>query len=95
MAETIKSKAMAMDGENTGLSVVPYPNPVSDKLFIKTENAGQISSVRLLTPAGKLIYQSQNAAAEVDVRNLAPGMYLLLVTQQDGSQSSHKVIVKK
>lgn len=95
MAETISSKATAIEAEDAGVSVVPYPNPVSDKLFIKAEKAEQIRSVRFLSPTGKLIYQSQNAAAEVDVSRLDPGIYLLLVTRQDGSQSSHKVIVKK
>ena len=94
MTETIKRKADA-GMESEGISVVPYPNPVSDKLFVKAENMEQIRDVRLLTATGKLIHQSQNAAAPMDVRNLAPGMYVLLVTRQDGSQSSHKVIVKK
>ncbi|MDR6808334.1 hypothetical protein J2Y45_005316 [Dyadobacter sp. BE34] len=94
MAETIKRKAMEIS-EESGLSVVPYPNPVSDKLFIKTENMEQIRGVRLLTPTGRLIHQSQNPAAEIDVTSLNPGVYVLLVTRQDGSQSSHKVIVKK
>lgn len=94
MAETIKRKADA-GMESQGISIVPYPNPVSDKLFIKAENMEHIHSVRLLTATGKLIHQSQNAAAPIDVRSLAPGMYVLLITRQDGSQSSHKVIVKK
>jgi hypothetical protein len=95
MAETIKRKALPMEGENDKLSVVTYPNPVSDRLFIKTENPDQIRSVRLLSTGGKLVYQSQSSATEVDVRNLNAGMYVLLVTCQDGTQSSHKVIVKK
>ncbi|MBO9616707.1 MAG: FG-GAP repeat protein [Dyadobacter sp.] len=95
MAETIRRKTTAIDNENAGLSIITYPNPVSDRLYIRTEKADQIRSVRLLTPDGKLSYQSQSGATEVDVRNLAPGMYVLQVTRRDGTQSSHKVVVKK
>ncbi|MGG7660907.1 FG-GAP-like repeat-containing protein [Dyadobacter sp. BHUBP1] len=94
-AENTNRKKMEVGKEDPGLSIVPYPNPVSDKLFIKAGNMDQIRSVRLLTPTGRLIHQSQNPSAEMDVRNLEPGMYVLLVTRRDGSQSSHKVIIKK
>jgi hypothetical protein len=93
MAETIKRKAFAgLEGQN---SITLYPNPVSDRFFIKSENLENIRSLRLLTTGGKLVYQTQTPTKEVDVKNLDAGMYILLVTQQDGSQTSHKVVVRK
>jgi hypothetical protein len=94
MAETIKKEAFTglEEGQN---KVTLYPNPVADRLFIKSENTKNIRSLRLLTTGGKLVYQTETSNTEVDVKNLDAGMYILLVTQQDGSQSSHKVIVRK
>jgi hypothetical protein len=94
MDETIKRKAFTRlaEGQN---SVTLYPNPVSDRLLIRSKNTGNIRSVRLLTAGGKLVYQTLTPIGEVDVRNLDAGMYILVVTQQDGSQTSHKVIVKR
>jgi hypothetical protein len=94
MDETIKRKAFTglAEGQN---SVTLYPNPVSDRLLISSKNTGNIRSVRLLTAGGKLVYQTLTPIGEVDVRNLDAGMYILVVTQQDGSQTSHKVIVKR
>ncbi|WP_353717491.1 FG-GAP-like repeat-containing protein [Dyadobacter sp. 676] len=92
-AETVIRKVA--NTENSKTAVVPFPNPVSDKLFIKTENADQIRSVRFFAPDGKLLYQSQNVAAGVDVSRLDTGVYLLQVSRKDGSHSSHKVIVDK
>lgn len=81
--------------EDTAMTIIPYPNPVSDRLYFNTQNIDQIHSVGLLTSDGKSIYRSQNPAAGIDVRHLDPGMYLLLVTRKDGSRSLHKVVVKK
>ena len=94
MSETVKGKVFTGLADNR-TPITVYPNPVSDRLFIKSEGAENIRSIKMLTSGGKLVYQTQAHTSGVDVKNLDAGAYILLVNRQDGSQTSHKVIVKK
>lgn len=57
-----------------------YPNPVQDILNIVTES--KISSVEIFDTTGKLVKTAKTA--EVDVNNLAKGLYMLNITTNDG-----------
>lgn len=75
--------------------VVIFPNPVSDKLSIKTANADQIKLIQLISADGRMHYQSAKVQSEVDVKHLTPGSYLLVINRNDGSKTAHKVLIKK
>jgi hypothetical protein len=75
--------------------VTIYPNPVADKLFVKVVNEDQVKSMRLIAASGTMVYHSAKAQNEIDVRNLDAGIYILQVARKDGSQASHKVLIKK
>ncbi len=72
-----------------------YPNPVSDKIFIKSANVDQMKSVRLISVNGQTSYQSAKPQTELDVRHLAAGTYVLQISHKDGTQTSHRVVIKK
>lgn len=95
MSETVKRKAgEALTEKDTKLFYV-YPNPASDKLMLKTDAEDRIKSVQLLTIQGRLVYRSLVPVAEIDVRNVAAGSYILLITHKDGSTSTRKVAIEK
>jgi hypothetical protein len=61
-----------------------FPNPVKDRLNIRT--SGTIRQVRVTDLWGKL-YLSTCEANVVRVENLAPGLYLLRIVTETGSQT--------
>jgi len=81
--------------ENAGEMVSVYPNPASEKLFVRSNASNAIKSLKLISANGTVVYQRASLQTEIDLRNLAPGMYILLSKHADGSERSHKVLVKK
>jgi hypothetical protein len=91
MSQTVRTKSQSL--EISGEKVSVYPNPVSEKLFVEVKNTEQISQLQLFTVNGKSV--GKTTQADIDVRNLEPGIYILVITHKDGSQSSRKVVVKR
>jgi len=65
-----------------------YPNPVSDILYIKSDN---IQLVEIYDLTGRLLIKE--ALSSINVNNLKPGMYIVKVTTVDGV-TTHKVSKK-
>lgn len=79
--------------QGQGLETYIYPNPVSEQLYLKTADWSLVRTVSIFDTAGKTVYSSGEKPSEVvDVKNLQPGMYLVRVTQKDGTTTVHKVI---
>lgn len=91
MSQTVKTKAQSLEQSAEKVSV--YPNPVSEKLFVEAKNTDQISHLQLFTVNGKSV--GKTTRNDIDVRNLESGIYVLVITHKDGSQSSRKVVVKR
>ncbi|WP_138484875.1 FG-GAP-like repeat-containing protein [Dyadobacter bucti] len=91
MSQTVKTKAQSL--EPTAEKVSVYPNPVSEKLFVEAKNTDQICHLQLFTVNGKSV--GKTTRNDIDVRNLESGIYILVITHKDGSQSSQKVVVKR
>lgn len=72
-----------------------YPNPASDKLFIKSTNTDQIKSLRLISGSGEVSYNSTKAETEINVSKLTAGIYILQINHKDGTQTAHRVLIKK
>ena len=65
-------------GENDQLSSVEvYPNPASDKLFIKTSQP--VNTLEIFTMTGTMVRQQScwSDNIEIDVQNLSTGMYVI------------------
>ncbi|NIJ53990.1 FG-GAP-like repeat-containing protein [Dyadobacter arcticus] len=93
MVETIRQKVTSKAPSDYQIKV--YPNPVSDRLFVHQNDSEHIKGLQLLTTMGKSVYKSAGAANEVDVKGLPSGVYVLVITQSDGSQKSQKVVVNR
>ncbi len=77
-----------------------YPNPtLSDSIFIKPFNPGQVSSckIQLLSAQGQLIYEGQNSfswlntTAALNVSSLSSGVYFLRIFWND-KRFTHKLV---
>lgn len=74
-----------------GLSL--YPNPVSNgKVFISTKNDAD-KEVIIFDLLGKKISQTQLSSRELNVSNLAPGVYIIRINEENSS-ATRKLIVK-
>ena len=69
-----------------------YPNPVSDQLFISSENL-QIKNIRIYEISGKQVLNIERNETSIDVSQLTKGVYFIEVTSQEGK--SVQKFVKK
>ncbi|MCF2506232.1 FG-GAP-like repeat-containing protein, partial [Dyadobacter sp. CY107] len=95
MSETVKRKVDESLAGKKGESLYVYPNPASDRLMLKMDGSERIKNVQMLTVEGRSVYRSLTPVSEIDVRNMAAGTYILLVTHLDGSTSTRKVVIEK
>lgn len=87
--------------ETQGLSMAIYPNPTSETVYIRlTGNAAGMWNLSLTDAAGREVRQSRQQAGQqaentlnLDVTGLAPGLYMLKVTQ-NGLALTRPVIVR-
>ncbi len=72
-----------------------YPNPASPTEAVTVETA-QPTSLRLLDLTGRLVRQDATVlrTRSLDVRGLAPGLYIVQVTTPDGVTANQKLIMK-
>jgi len=82
------SSLSSYDGDNENLKFIMYPNPTSDKLYIKGLNNYDLKVYNRL---GQIILKANNTHA-IDVSSLSVGIYLIEVS--DGVKSSTKRFVK-
>lgn len=87
------SQIVSVDFAGTGNSpVVLFPNPVTDKLYIRSGNR-RFSSVRLHSLSGVNLYTSAENQSVVEVGALTSGVHWVTIHYADGSQSSHKIVI--
>ena len=76
-------------GENSDLqdTIVVYPNPSSDIVYIQTQTT--LSNLQLLDLSGKRVVTKLATSKSIDVSNLTPGIYFLVITT-----NNHQVVKK-
>lgn len=67
-----------------------YPNPASDRLFIKILNEDKAENVRLIDNVGREVLKASfNASAgSIDISSLDPGVYFILLEGEKGVYTS-------
>jgi hypothetical protein len=75
----------------TATSVTAYPNPASDKVFIRGAENAQVS---LISPSGVCVRNINNfTGTHIDLNGLEKGMYLLKIVRTDGQVVQKKIVV--
>lgn len=77
--------------ENNLEKIYLYPNPTSNKLFIKL-NKGSVEKVVVYSISGKNIMEYAQINGAIDISELAHGMYFLQITTAEGKGSVEKFI---
>jgi hypothetical protein len=70
-----------------------FPNPASDIIFIKTEDALRIKQIQLFGMDGSLLMEktAEQEKAELNISGLASGSYLLIIESTDGKKLMKKI----
>ena len=77
--------------EETAQSVMVFPNPVSDRLYVQ---GLETSEVQVFNTLGQLVKTFKNET-EINVSNWSEGVYVLRITAADGMVFENKVTVKR
>jgi len=76
-------------------SVVSYPNPTSDQLFLKTTEKNTIVEAKIFSLSGKamVVARASQIASGINVKGLNEGIYIVNVTLGNGRTEKQKVYV--
>jgi hypothetical protein len=75
-------------------SISIYPNPAMDQFSIVINDKTSVKEVRLTDVNGKVVYRAAEVSAEISLKGMATGIYLLQVEQNNGTVSSFKLMKK-
>lgn len=78
-------------------TIIIYPNPASDKIYIKSNNISKISRIEILNIIGKTVHQMDNPVSVLNeislkVADLPAGIYLIRVLSNGNVQSMRFLI---
>lgn len=71
-----------------------YPNPVTDRVFVKNESSAAIQLIELYDLAGQRQLAKENTS-EIDVQHLREGVYIIAATYDNGQRQSSRIVIKK
>lgn len=91
--ETSVLRRSTIANREFGPALVVYPNPVTDKIIIRNQNATAIQSLELISPDGKSIRKTPAGQQDMNVKDLPSGTYLLIINQKSKT-STHKVLIR-
>ena len=69
-----------------------YPNPVTDRLQLRTAQSLTGSQFQILNSWGKMVASGSAAAGSIDVAALKPGVYTLVLTAEGGTPVSRRFV---
>lgn len=88
--EITRARSLAFD---IVIETAMYPNPVAERLLLKTGDLDQIRRVELYNASGKSVLESETVTASgIDVKGLPTGLYVVKVTRINGSTDTFKVL---
>ncbi|GGN11968.1 hypothetical protein GCM10010967_54920 [Dyadobacter beijingensis] len=76
----------------TEASVTLFPNPVTDRLNIRTAGR-RLTRVRLHSLSGQEVMSGGEGTQSMDVSRLTSGVHWVSIQYADGSRSNHKIII--
>ncbi|WP_254560944.1 T9SS type A sorting domain-containing protein [Dyadobacter diqingensis] len=85
-------QSVKFDGITKDLTI--YPNPVSDKLFLR--DFKEITNIQINDLSGHAVYQADaNTTGEINISGLKSGMYIVKISRANGLTSTQKIVVSK
>jgi hypothetical protein len=93
--EYSRIESLSLNNQSASFTTSFYPNPVTDKLFIKNESSTPIQTLELYDLAGKRQLIKTDNTSEVDVQDLREGIYVIAATYSNGKRQSNRIVIKK
>jgi len=89
----VANKIITTIKEENSLSVIAYPNPIKDVVYIATEN-GENAKVNIYNIQGNVVYSDNNYVSEsaINFSNLPSGQYILQIIQNESVVT--KIVLK-
>lgn len=84
-------QSKSQDTSIDGLSL--YPNPVSNGKVYITSKSGLDKDIFIFDVLGKLVFQINMSAKELNVSALSPGVYIIKIREADAT-ATRKLIIK-
>ncbi|WP_276133564.1 PKD domain-containing protein [Polluticoccus soli] len=81
----------------TGAQMAIYPNPANDVVYIQTTDAYRINSIKVFNTLGAVVKElkiEREKLVTVDIHNLPPGSYNLLINTDSGVASKLFQVVR-
>ncbi|WP_285270237.1 T9SS type A sorting domain-containing protein [Kaistella rhinocerotis] len=82
---------LGTEGIDVNTQLLVYPNPVTENVFIRTDE--NVRNVSIFSTTGSLVKTANGNVKSIDVRGLGTGMYIVKITTQSGTVT--KKIIKK
>ena len=96
ISETVTVESITGVFDKNDFQVTLFPNPVSDKLFLKWQETSTVENLVIVNILGKIIpanYEIGNDLITINFENDLPiGTYFLQINLEDGRRSSSKFI---
>jgi hypothetical protein len=96
IVDCIEKGPSAIPAIKQSINVKAYPNPSKGKLTIETNVLNAKASISIVNPNGKVVYHSQlkQFSTDLDISNLANGLYFYTI--KNGNKSvSGKLMIQK
>jgi hypothetical protein len=74
--------------------ITVFPNPFSDKIWIRWTNTSPVVRVSIFSMTGQKVYDNTFDGNAIDAANLMPGMYILFAYGKDDNEYSSFKILK-
>jgi hypothetical protein len=76
---------------------IAFPNPADEDVTIQTSTETTIASIEVIGHTGQVVRElrpaAQNERTQIDVASLAPGHYLLRITDASGVRSTRPLVI--
>ena len=80
--------------ENAASALRIYPTPAANSLKIEISDSAEPESVSLYDISGRLVKTQPSGFETIDISGLAPGMYVMKVTLDNGKVFEEKIVKK-
>lgn len=82
-------------GKN-GATLVAFPNPAVDRIFVEAADFDQIASVEIRNATGQLVYETSQIDGEgIAVGKFGPGTYIVQIRDADGISVTRKITISR
>jgi len=90
-AQELPTSITTDTGEIAGFKL--YPNPAFDDVIYITTTENASKEIFIYDVFGKLVLHNRTSSKSIDIKGLAPGVYLIQVSEKTSS-ISRKLVVK-